>query len=300
MFHRSLGGALISFLREGKTVVDISVLTIEQQIEIASYIKDDNLEDANKCVVPAVPRVSFYTKYIKRILDLLIGVIAFVISLPINLIIGIVTIFDVGFPIIFKQTRIGKNKKEFTIYKFRNMTNATDANGDLLPPSQRVTKWGSFVRKASLDELLNFVSVIKGDMSIIGPRPLINGYADRLHIRHQAIYAVRPGLECPTLHRADHALSWQERLDNYVWYVENCSFWVDVKLCWRIVAVAFDRKATKVRSKAIHGGLLGYDKEGNIIYTRSVPDKYVEQLLNNHGYKSLQEAIDARNITKES
>ena len=279
-------------------MVDITGIAGEQQAEIASYITEDNLEQVNRIVVRAVPRVSFYTKYVKRFLDLLIGIIGFVISAPINLIIAIITIFDVGFPIIFKQTRIGKNKKHFTIYKFRNMTNATDANGVLLPPSQRVTKWGSFVRKTSLDELLNFVSVIKGDMSIIGPRPLINAYADRLHDRHQAIYAVRPGLECPTPQSVDHALSWQERLDNYVWYVENCSFKVDVKLCLRIFAIAFDSKATKVRSSANHGGIMGYDKEGNIIYTKSVPDKYVERFLNNHGYKSLQEAIDARSIAK--
>ena len=279
-------------------MVDITGIASEHQAEIASYIREDNLEQANKNVVRAVPRVSFYTKYVKRFLDLLVGIIGFVISSPINLIIAIVTIFDVGFPIIFKQTRIGRDKKPFTIYKFRNMTNETDANGMLLPPSQRVTKWGSFVRKTSLDELLNFVSVIKGDMSIIGPRPLINAYADRLHDRHQAIYAVRPGLECPSLHKVDHALSWQERLDNYVWYVENCSFMLDAKLCVRIVSIAFDRKETKVRSTARHGGFLGYGKEGNIIYTKSVPDQYVERFLDCHGYKSLQEAIDARNGAK--
>lgn len=277
---------------------DITGITLEQKAEIASYIREDTLEEVNRNIVRAVPRVSFYTKYVKRFLDLLVGIIGFVISSPINLIIAIVTFFDVGSPILFKQTRIGKDKKPFTIYKFRNMTNETDANGVLLPPSQRVTKWGSFVRKTSLDELLNFVSVIKGDMSIIGPRPLINTYVDRLHDRHQAIYAVRPGLECPSLHKVDHLLSWQERLDNYVWYVENSSFTVDAKLCLRIVALAFDRKSTKVRSSANHGGIMGYDKEGNIIYTKSVPDKYVERFLDHHGYQSLQEAIDARNEAK--
>lgn len=280
-------------------MVDITKLTLAEKVEIASYIQEDNLETVNQKVVPVVPRVSFYTKYVKRLLDLLIGLIAFIISAPFNLIIGIVTIFDVGFPIIFKQKRIGKDKKEFTIYKFRNMTNATDANGELLPPSERVTKWGKFVRKTSLDELMNFVSVIKGDMSIIGPRPLINGYVNRLNVRHQGIYLVRPGLECPTPHKVDHALSWQERFDNYVWYVENCSFKTDLRLCLRIFGITFDRKATKVRSQATHGAFMGYDKEGNVLYSKAVPEKYVEMFCEKHGYKDFQEAVDAKSVNEK-
>lgn len=275
-------------------MMNISGLSAVDKQEIASYIRDDTLEEVNRKLTCAVPRDSFYTKYLKRVFDLLIGLFAFIISAPINLIIGIATIFDVGFPIFFKQKRIGKNKKQFTIYKFRNMTNEKDANGELLPPSQRVTKWGSFVRKTSLDELLNFVSVIKGDMSIIGPRPLVEIYVDRLNIRHQGMYLARPGLECPTLHRLDHPTSWQERLDNNVWYVENCSFLIDLKLCLRIISVAFDRNATKARSKAGHGGFMGYDMDGNVIYTKAVPDKYVERFLKEHGFSSLEKALEAR------
>lgn len=274
---------------------DISGLSLSEKAEIAEYIKRDNLAIVNTKVQKAKIKDSLYTRYGKRILDVFLALFGFVVSLPINLVIAIVTAFDVGRPIIFKQQRIGKDEKTFTIYKFRNMTNERDANGELLPPEQRVTKWGKFIRKSSLDELLNFVSVLNGSMSIIGPRPLLSYYAERLNDRHKAMYAVRPGLECPTLHKVDHTLSWQERLDNYVWYAENCSFWVDIRLCFRIIEVAFDRKETARRSNAGHGGLMGYDLDGNIIYTKSVPDQYVEEFCRNHGFRDLQDAIMARN-----
>ncbi len=108
------------------------------------------------------------------------------------------------------------------------------------------------------------------------------------------MYAVRPGLECPTLHRVDHALSWEERFESYVWYVEHCSLWVDIRLCFRVAAIALDRKSTARRANASHGGFLGYDANGDVIYTKSVPDRYVEEFCRNHGYAGLQEAVDAR------
>lgn len=278
-------------------MVDISELSLAEKREIASYIKEDTLEKVNKLMVPAKQKVSFYTKYGKRLMDILVGMAGLIVSIPFNLVIAIVTFFDVGRPILFKQERMGKDSKPFTIYKFRNMTNDTDINGDLLLASERVTRWGKFVRKTSLDELLNFIPVIKGDMSIIGPRPLLEAYSERLHNRHKSIYMVRSGLECPTLYSVDHALSWQERLDNYVWYVENCSLWVDIRLCFRIVAIALDRKSTEQRATANHGGLLGYDLEGNVVYTKAVPEKYVELFLKNHGFSSLDEAIVARKFS---
>lgn len=276
-------------------MADISKLSLAGKAEIASYIKADTLDAVNKKVTPVIPKKSFYTKYGKRFLDILISLLALIVSSPINLIIAIVTFFDVGSPIIFKQQRTGLNEKKFTIYKFRNMTNEVDANGELLPASERVTKWGKFVRKTSLDELLNFVSILKGDMSVIGPRPLLDRYAERLNDRHKAIYLVKPGLECPSLHHAKHALSMQERLENYVWYVENCSFLVDVKLCFRVLELTFDRDNSKERSNAQNGGVIGYDLDGNLIGMRNIPDKYIEQFCINHGYRDLQEAIDARN-----
>lgn len=273
---------------------DISGLSLAAKGEIAEYIKRDHLEYVNAHVEPVHMKDTFYTRHGKRIMDILIGLLGFTASLPFNLIIAIVTYFDVGRPIFFKQQRIGKDGNFFIIYKFRNMTNDVDANGELLPPTERVTKWGKLMRKTSLDELLNFVSVLKGDMSIIGCRPLMTTISNRLNDRHKAIHTMKPGLECPTLHKVDHALSWQERLDNYVWYVENCSFWLDIKLCFRMLAVAFDRKETSCRSNASRGGFLGYDLDGSVIYTKSCPDQYVEEFCRNHGYANLEEAVASR------
>ena len=174
------------------------------------------------------------------------------------------------------------------------MTNETDENGELLPPAQRVTKWGKFVRRTSLDELLNFWSVFNGSMSIVGPRPLLDSYAERFNDRHKQRYALRPGLECPSLEKEGNVMSWQERLENDIWYVENCSLWTDIKLCFRIVQVALDRKATATRANADQGGFLGYDLEGNVIYTKSVPDHFVEEFCQKHGFTDLQEAVTLR------
>ena len=117
---------------------DISQLSHSQQEEIAGYIKRDNLETVNKNVVEIIPKETFYTKYGKRILDIIISLLAIIITLPINLTIAVVTYFDVGSPIIFSQERMGKDERIFVLYKFRNMTNETDANGELLPAAQRV------------------------------------------------------------------------------------------------------------------------------------------------------------------
>lgn len=273
---------------------DVSSLSQADLSEIAGYIKRDNLEAVNKMVKAVEPKDTFYTRHGKRWIDLLVSGLALLVTAPINLVIAVVTFFDVGRPILFKQTRVGKDQAPFYIYKFRNMTNAVDERGQLLPPSKRVTKWGKFVRKTSLDELLNFVSIWNGDMSLIGPRPLLTHYAERLNERHRSIFRVKPGLECPTMEPVDHALSWQERLDNYVWYVENCSLWVDIKLFFRIVQVALDRKSTAQRSNATHGGLMGYDLEGNVIYSKHVPDQYVEEFCRNHNYSSIEDALNLR------
>lgn len=276
------------------TKYDITELSKANKEEIASYIKRDNFQTANMLQAPVHVKKTVYTRVFKRWIDFVVALVAFILTLPVNLVIGIVTWFDVGRPIIFRQTRIGKNRRPFTIIKFRNMTNDVDTNGELLPPGQRVTKWGGFVRKTSLDELLNFVSILRGDMSLIGPRPLLDTYEERLSDRHKAMYEVRPGLECPPLGKIDHPLSWEERFENYVWYVENCSLIVDIKLAFRVVSLALDKKSTAIRSAADNGGFLGYGPDGHVIYTKSVPACYVDEFCRNHGYSDLQDAISKR------
>ena len=142
------------------------------------------------------------------------------------------------------------NGKTFTLVKFRNMTNATDENGNLLPANQRVTKMGEFVRKTSLDELMNFWSVFKGDMSLIGPRPLATNYTSRFSERHKRRDAVRPGLECPFLTPSDHKRTWTEQFENDIYYVENLSFKLDVRMVIALFKAVFDRKSSSMRGAA--------------------------------------------------
>lgn len=280
--------------RSVEQFVDIHEFSRIQLMEVAEYIKQDTLNIVNENITVPIIRDTFYTKFVKRFIDIVVSLFALLVTFPINLVIGIVTFFDVGRPLFFKQSRIGKNRKLFYIYKFRNMTNETDANGELLPAAQRVTKWGKFVRKTSLDELLNFVSILKGDMSLIGPRPLVTSYSERMHDRHLAMYAVRPGLECPHHEKLDHAVTWQERFDNYVWYAENVSFVVDVKMIWRMVELVFSHESSSKRSVSGNGSFMGYDSQGRVINSFAVPHKYVDMFLKDHEYNSLEEAFNGR------
>ena len=255
-------------------------LNKEMRWKVADYIAHENLPIVNENLSEIEFKETFYTKYIKRLFDIIISLLALIITLPINLIIAIVTFFDVGYPILFKQKRVGKNGKPFTIFKFRNMTNEKGPNGELLPASQRVTKWGKFVRKTSLDELLNFVSILKGDMTIISPRPLVQEYTHRLNKRHKGRLLVKPGLECPPKDLND-SRTWDSQFENDVWYVENMSFKTDLMLIKNLVLFAIDRKATKERSSVSgKGSFIGYDKSGKVINEYEVPKEIVEKIIN--------------------
>ena len=251
-------------------------LSDAQRATIAEHLARDNRAHAS-AVAPAVhPRSTIYTRYVKRLFDIIIAAFALIIASPINLVLAVATFFDVGRPLLFHQTRTGKDGKPFRITKFRNMTNETDAHGVLLPPKERITRWGRFVRKTSLDELLNFWSIFKGDMSLIGPRPLIEKYLPRYSNRHMMRHAVRPGLECPILDESIKELSgWNQRLENDVWYVEHVSFAVDVKMIAALVRMVFDRKQTKSRSLAQRGSFMGYNKDGRAIDQTEIPPEYL-------------------------
>lgn len=256
-----------------------------ERIIMAGYIAQDNLAHANDVSTPVNIPNTFYTKYGKRVLDIVLSGMALLVTLPINLIIGVVTYFDVGSPIFFRQKRIGKDCKTFEIVKFRNMTNDTDEHGNLLLPKDRVTKWGRFVRKTSLDELLNFWSIFKGDMSIIGPRPHVCSYLDRYTQRHKMRYAVRPGLECPCISRSPRTgYKWQDQLENDIWYVEHISFLVDVKMVLGLLKLVFDRKETAGRSIAQRGAFMGYNEDGIAISNSDIPSRYVERMYNEYGH----------------
>jgi len=223
-----------------ETVGNKNLISNDEEVLVA-FLRDRNLGKTNANDKKVYPVDSLYTRFIKRGLDLLIGVPAFVVTLPFNVIFGICTYFDVGKPIFYKQTRIGKGGKPFTMVKFRNMNNKTDSDGKLLPPDKRVTKFGKFMRKYSLDELLNFWSVIKGDMSIIGPRPMPVFFVDRMSERHKKRAHVRPGLECPRMKTGDpEQCQYQNQFENDIWYVENASFFVDLKMVLMLFMMTFN------------------------------------------------------------
>lgn len=258
-------------------VHDRTDLTKAQRWRIADWLAEDRLPEINSKQEPVHPRQSIYTRYIKRLIDIVVSLLAVIVTLPINFIIGIITFFDVGRPIFFKQKRLGLHGKMFEIVKFRNMKNTTDERGELLPPSERVTRWGKFVRKSSLDELLNFWSILKGDMSIIGPRPLLPEHYSRFSNRHKARFCVRPGLECPPREKLDHVWTLQEQFENDVWYVEHVSFKTDLHMFIRLIQFALDRKSAAARANSKRGIFMGYDEKGTAINLNEVPDEYIER-----------------------
>ena len=249
-------------------------LTKNQRWQVADMLAADRLDMINKtCELVQVKR-TIYTRFIKRTIDIVVSLIALIVTLPINLVIAVVTFFDVGRPIFFVQERVGKDGKIFHIIKFRNMRNTRDEKGELLPAKQRVTKFGRFVRKTSLDELMNFWSILKGDMSLIGPRPLVPEYSHRFNARHRQRLAVRPGLECPPHQLNGRVWTWHEQFENDVWYVENVSFLTDCRMIINLIRFALDRKSTEARATATRGIFMGYDLQGMAISLEDVPEEY--------------------------
>jgi sugar transferase EpsL len=167
---------------------------------------------------------------LKRLFDLYIATFTFSIMCPILIIIGSGIAINIGFPVLFVQQRPGRNGKPFKLYKFRTMTDARDMNGDLLADAERLTPFGHFLRTTSLDELPELINIIKGDMSIVGPRPLLMQYLDRYSPEQARRHEVKPGLTGWAQINGRNAISWEEKFKLDVWYVDNQSFWLDLKI----------------------------------------------------------------------
>ena len=182
-------------------------------------------------------RRTFYTVVVKRILDVILSGIAILFLSPLLLLITILELLFHGRPILFSQERPGLKGRIFKLYKFRSMTNEIDERGELLPGDQRVTKFGHFLRRFSLDELPELFSIIKGDMSIIGPRPLLVKYLPLYSKRHRHRHDVRPGLACTPL-KTISSWTWNDQFENDIWYVENCCFWVDLRMIFTVLKEA--------------------------------------------------------------
>jgi lipopolysaccharide/colanic/teichoic acid biosynthesis glycosyltransferase len=167
---------------------------------------------------------------IKRLFDIFISVFIFIALLPVILVVAILVLVNMGWPIVFIQLRPGKDGKPFKIYKFRSMTHQQDKVGTLLPDAQRLTNFGRILRSTSLDELPALWNVIKGEMSLVGPRPLLMEYLPLYNEKQSRRHDVKPGITGWAQVNGRNAISWQEKFDLDVWYVENQSFWLDLKI----------------------------------------------------------------------
>lgn len=185
---------------------------------------------------------SFYAKYIKRILDVCCALAAMIVFCWLYAIVAILVRMKLGKPVIFKQARPGKDEKIFNLYKFRTMTDERDENGELLPDDVRLTKFGRWLRSTSLDELPEAWNILKGDMSVIGPRPLLVRYLDRYDEHQKHRHDVRPGLSGWAQVHGRNTVTWEEKFNLDVWYTENVSFGVDVKIIWESVVLAFVKR----------------------------------------------------------
>jgi sugar transferase EpsL len=167
---------------------------------------------------------------IKRLLDILASLIALtVFALPM-LLIALLVRAQMGTPVLFRQTRPGLGGKPFMMMKFRTMRNAHDKNGTPLPDAERITSLGQFLRRTSLDELPEFINVLKGDMSLVGPRPLLMQYLDRYTPEQARRHEVKPGVTGWAQINGRNAISWDERFKMDVWYVDHWSLWLDFKI----------------------------------------------------------------------
>lgn len=194
-----------------------------------------------------------YQKVIKRVLDIIISAVALMILSPILLIVAILVRCKLGSPIIFHQQRPGYHEKIFGLCKFRTMTDERDENGELLPDAQRLTKFGKMLRATSLDELPELWNILKGDMSLIGPRPLLISYLPYYTKEESLRHTVRPGLTGLAQVSGRNLLDWDKRLAKDVEYVKNLSFAMDLRIFFLTIKKVLIRENVEVDTNAVEG-----------------------------------------------
>ena len=195
-----------------------------------------------------------YKHFFKRIIDFTIVFIALLIIWPILLIITIWLHFaNKGAGAFFTQERPGKDGKIFKVIKFKSMTDERDENGKLLPNEQRLTKIGSIIRKTSIDELPQLINVLKGDMALIGPRPLLPRYLELYSKEQMRRHEVRPGITGWAQVNGRNAITWTKKFELDVWYVDHCSLWLDIKIIFMTVKNVLQRKDIAISTGGFDG-----------------------------------------------
>ena len=190
---------------------------------------------------------TFYEKYIKRLLDILLSGCGLILLSPVLLVTAVLVRCKLGSPVIFCQERPGKDEKIFKLYKFRSMTDARDENGKLLPDEVRLTKFGKLLRSTSLDELPELINILKGDMSIVGPRPLAVQYLPYYNEQEKRRHSVRPGLTGMAQVHGRNATTWEQRFAYDIAYVDCITFLGDIKILFQTVATVFRRSGIGIR-----------------------------------------------------
>ena len=198
-----------------------------------------------------------YKKYIKRWLDILCAILALIIFWWLYLIIAFLVRIKLGSPVLFQQERPGKDEKIFKLYKFRSMTDKRDASGNLLPYDQRLSKFGRILRSTSMDELPEVFNILKGDMSIVGPRPLLVSYLPRYNEEQHHRHDVRPGLTGYAQAHGRNAVSWDEKFKMDMWYTQHVTFKTDVGVFFATIKAVLKRKGISSETSATMEEFMG-------------------------------------------
>jgi sugar transferase EpsL len=194
---------------------------------------------------------------IKRLFDLTATIVGLVLISPILLIISLLVWIKLGRPILYRQQRPGVRGRPFSNYKFRTMTDMSDDSGKLLPDSDRLTGFGRFLRSSSLDELPELFNVVKGEMSLVGPRPLLMQYLDRYSVEQNRRHNVLPGITGWAQVNGRNALNWQDKFRMDVWYVDHWSFWLDIRILLMTIGKVFRREGITQAGHATAEEFLG-------------------------------------------
>lgn len=202
-----------------------------------------------------------YAKFIKRPMDFFLSLCALIALSPVLLILIILGAINMKGNPFFTQLRPGKNEKIFRLIKFRTMTNGKDKAGNLLPDENRLTKYGRFLRSTSLDELPELINILKGDMSIVGPRPLLVQYLPLYNERQKLRHTVRPGLTGFAQINGRNAITWEQKFEEDVTYIENISFWGDMKIIFKTVVSVLKREGISQENNATMEEFKGTIKE---------------------------------------